>query len=121
MKITVKMNMTIYALSEGNCTPQEREEGNTKKAKWLLSWFKVIVNQISALIRKLCKGLVLSNMQNFADLQISPDLPVQQKKSGRLYIQVVGCSVVHCLLYAEILQTRTEQTRPDFFTVDSTQ
>ena len=45
-------------------------------------------------------------------LQISPDLPVQQKKSGRLYIWMVVCS----LLYAETLKTRTNmsRTRPPF-------
>ena len=45
-------------------------------------------------------------VQVIADLQISPDLPVQQKKSERHYIQVVVCSVGW--LYAEI--SKQQQT-----------
>ena len=56
--------------------------------------------------------LAMSHNASLAELQISPDLSVQQKKSGRLYIQVV---VVRSL-YADILMTRTNmsQTRPLF-------
>ena len=66
-----------------------------------------------------------------AKLQISPDLPVQQKKSGWFYIWVVVCSIGR--LYAEIFQitpdlpfqqnypgTRPDQTRPDQTRPDQT-
>ena len=55
-----------------------------------------------------------------AKLQISTvDLPVQQKKSGLLYIRVVVCLVVQSmqrffrLLLTSQSNTRPDQTRPD--------
>ena len=50
---------------------------------------------------------------SIAKLQISPDLPVQQKKLGWLYIwMVVGC-LVGCL-YAEIRDIQVSRTFPGF-------
>ena len=56
--------------------------------------------------------LAMSHNASLAELQISPDLSVQQKNSGRLYIQVI----VIRSLYTDILKTRTNmsQTIPLF-------
>ena len=101
-----------------NCVTQYIKCSRTRPVHWLhigKSWK----------IGKEWEGWGLKMVKNIFKLQIPLDLPVQEKKSGLLYIQVVVCLVGWLFVrrnfkippYLPVQQnfprTRPDQTRPD--------